>query len=105
MTTLSNRGYPMLREFHVRGAGHVMSVAEAQHYDQRPFRSMLMRGWIEYSPKAKGFRIIDKGRAAWHEFNATAITRQDPSMPLTAYFDAAAFGLSFQKPKRKGATA
>ena len=100
MTTLSNRGYPMLREFIERGPEHVMKIVEAQQYDQRPFRSMLMRGWVEYSPKGRGFRITKQGREAWREFNATGISRKDPSLPLTAYFDADTYGISFQKAKK-----
>jgi len=105
MTTLSNRGYPMLKEFIHRGPEHVMKIDEAQHYDQRPFRSMLMRKWIEYSPKAKGFRITKLGRDAWHEFNQTDIGRIDFHAPLTAVFDAAAYGYSFQKAKAKSKAA
>ena len=90
MTRLSNRQYPMLRQF---CEGQIyMSIAQAQKFDQRPFRSMLMQGWVEYKP-GKGFHITEAGLKAWDEFRFTAIARKNPDMPLTRYFDPAAYGL------------
>ena len=50
MTRLSNRQYPMLHTFIASGSGFYMSIHEAQKFDQRPFRSLLIREWIAYTP-------------------------------------------------------
>jgi hypothetical protein len=92
MTRLSNRQYPMLRAFAATLRDFHMPIAEAQKYDQRPFRSMLVRRWIAYRP-GRGFHITKEGRAAWDEFQAGEIWRKNPSLPLTRYFDPAAYGL------------
>jgi hypothetical protein len=92
MTRLSNRQYPMLRTFADEREGFYMSIHDAQYYDQRPFRSMLIRRWIVYRA-SKGFHITREGRAAWREFQATEIARKNPTLPLTAYFDPGAYGL------------
>jgi hypothetical protein len=96
---LSKRQYPMLREF---SDGGYMTIQRAQAFDQRPFRSMLVRGWIAYTG-ARGFHITSEGKQAWYEFEHTQIVRKDPSKPLTAYFDAAAYGLHARKTKAKAA--
>jgi hypothetical protein len=41
-------------------SGIYMSINQAQHYDQRPFRSMLVRGWIAYRP---GRGLSHEGKA------------------------------------------
>lgn len=92
MTRLSNRQYPMLRQFAKQPDGYHMSIETAQQFDQRPFRSMLIRQWISFRP-GKGFHITRKGLEAWEEFGHTSIKRADPSSPLTAYFDPAAYGI------------
>jgi hypothetical protein len=97
MTTLSNRGYPMLRAFIDNGAGYHMSIEEAQSYDQRPFRSALIRGYIKYSPSRHGFMLTKEGRAAWEDFHHTSIGRIDPTRPLTSYFDPIAYGLDVKE--------
>lgn len=89
MTRLSNRQYPMLLALHDTD---YMSLDEAQAFDQRPFRSMLIRRWAAYRP-GRGFHVTREGRAALQEFLQTDITRKDPSMPLTAYFDSTAYNL------------
>jgi hypothetical protein len=89
MTRLSNRQYPMLRAFM---EVHYMSLSEAQKWDQRPFRSMLIREWVAYRP-GHGFHVTRAGRDAWNEFQNTVIFRQDPNRPLTRYFDPAFYGL------------
>jgi hypothetical protein len=71
---------------------YYMSIEVAQKFDQRPFRSMLIRGWIKFRP-GRGFHITKEGRAAWNEFLTTDIIRKNPSRPLTAYFDPTAYGL------------
>jgi hypothetical protein len=88
--------------------GSYMSIATAQKYDQRPFRSMLIREWITYHPK-RGFHITDAGHRAWLEFHDTEIARKHPERPLTAYFDPTAYFLhvgrraSVHVMKRRGA--
>jgi hypothetical protein len=92
VTRLSNRQFPLLRGFAEEAADYHMSLEVAQLWDQRPFRSMLIRKWISYRP-GRGFHITREGRAAWREFLNTDIARKDPSLPLTAYFDPTAYGL------------
>ena len=96
-TRLSSLQYPLLKIFCETGAG--MSIDDAQHYDQRPFRSMLIRGWVKYSPRT-GFAVIEHGKEAYHEFLSRDILRRNPALPLTAYFDPAAYGLSAPRPKK-----
>jgi len=93
MTRLSNRQYPMLREF---ASGRYMSYERARSFDQRPFRSMLVQEWIAYRP-GSGFHITAKGKQAWEEFLSTEILRKSPWMPLTRYFDPTAYGLTAEK--------
>ena len=91
MTSLSNRQYPMLKTF-IENPDHYMTVSEAQQYDQRPFRSMLIRKYIAYHP-GKGFRLTKEGKKHWLEFERTEIWRKNPLLPLTAYFDPTAYSL------------
>jgi hypothetical protein len=105
MTRLSNRQYPMLHTFIASGSGFYMSIHEAQKFDQRPFRSLLIREWIAYTP-GRGFHATRAGRQAWEEFHHTEIARKNPALPLTAYFDPTAYGLEPKKPyivRRRGA--
>lgn len=100
MTRLSNRQYPMLKSFAEADTKHeFMRIEEAQAFDQRPFRSMLIQGWVKYRP-GRGFHITKEGKRAWREFLMTDIVRKDPTRPLTAYFDPTAYGLAEPKPKR-----
>jgi hypothetical protein len=92
MVRLSNRQYPMLRALYDNGADHYMTITEAQRFDQRPFRSMLIQGWCAYRP-GRGFHITREGKDALHEFMDTDIVRKNPTLPLTAYFDPVAYGL------------
>lgn len=92
MTRLSNRQYPMLQAFVEQGEGRFMSLEDARHWDQRPFRSMLIQGWVVYRA-GRGFHITKDGRRAWSEFLNTDIARKNPQLPLTAYFDPTAYGL------------
>lgn len=103
MTRLSNRQHPMLEAFVEMPSDRYMNVEEAQRYDQRPFRSMLIRGWIAYRP-GRGFHITREGRDAWNEFHRTEIWRKNPTLPLTAYFDPTAYGLRVV-PRKKSAAA
>ena len=96
MTRLSNRQFPMLRVFVEAGPASFMTIEEAQHFDQRPFRSMLIQEWIEFRP-TRGFHVTRKGLDAWYEFQSTEIGRKNPGMPLTAYFDPTAYGLRIVK--------
>jgi hypothetical protein len=90
MTRLSNLQFPMLESL-VNLNGKYMSIEEAQAFDQRPFRSMLVRGYAEYHPRKGsvkgGFSLSKEGRRAWSEFRSTQIFRKNPNLPLTAYFD------------------
>jgi hypothetical protein len=82
--TLSKRSYPMLQAF-VSNRDDYMKIAEAQRFDQRPFRSMLLRGWINFRP-SYGFYLTKEGRQAWHDFHQTDIVRHNPMLPLCAYW-------------------
>ena len=105
MTRLSNRQWPMLKALVDNGSDVYMSIEEAQRFDQRPFRSMLIQGWCAYRP-GRGFHVTREGKAAMYEFENSDIIRKNPSMPLTAYFDPTAYGLKapskkvHQMPKR-----
>jgi|SRR5579862_571220 len=98
MITLSNRQYPMMKAF-IDNPDSYMTIEEAQRYDQRPFRSMLIRRYIAYRP-GKGFHITKEGREHWREFESTEIWRQNPLLPLTAYFDPTAYGLKHEPKPR-----
>jgi len=93
MTRLSNRQYPMLRALVDNGMQHYMTIEQAQQFDQRPFRSMLIQGWCAYRP-GRGFHVTREGKQALEEFVGTDILRKNPSKPLTAYFDPTAYGIS-----------
>jgi hypothetical protein len=82
----------MLQMFAKAGPGWHMTIEQAQKFDQRPFRSMLIQEWVRYRP-GKGFYLTEKGYDAWEEFKGTKILRHDPRAPLTAYFDMRAYGL------------
>jgi hypothetical protein len=98
MTRLSNRQFPMLAAFCDQKNGEYMAVDEAQVWDQRPFRSMLIRNYVAYRP-GHGFHITKEGREAMKEFEDTDILRKNPLLPLTSYFDPTAYGLAPRKPK------
>ena len=89
---LSSRQYSMLKMFIDMPIGQFMRIEEAQHYDQRPFRSMLIQKWVAYAP-GRGFHVTKTGREAYRRFLSTDIARHNPNAPLTAYFDATAYGL------------
>jgi hypothetical protein len=89
----------MLRALVDNGSDHYMTIEEAQQFDQRPFRSMLIQRWAAYRPR-RGFHITREGKAAMAEFLETDILRKNPTLPLTAYFDATAYGLS--SPRKGG---
>lgn len=74
----------MLKTFFDLGNGY-MTQEQARSFDQRPFRSMLMRQYIRYVPN-RGFTITKYGRQQMIVFLATDIARKDPSQPLTSYF-------------------
>ena len=97
MTRLSNRQWPMLKALYDNIGGY-MNIEEAQKFDQRPFRSMLIRGWCAFRP-GRGFHITTEGKDAMYEFQTTDILRKNPALPLTAYFDPTAYGLHVPKTK------
>jgi hypothetical protein len=82
----------MLRAFAEQRDGYHMTIGQAQVFDQRPFRSMLIQKWVAFRP-GKGFHITREGREAWRDYHETEIFRKNPVGPLTSYFDAAAYGL------------
>ena len=92
MTRLSNRQYPMLKMFADAGTGYHMSIKDAQQWDQRPFRSMLIQKWVVFRP-GRGFHVTREGLEAYREFLSTDIARKNASMPLTKYFDPTAYKL------------
>jgi hypothetical protein len=94
----------MLRLFHELGRQKYMTVEEAGAYDQRPFRSMLIRGYVAYAPR-RGFHLTRLGEESYLDFISTDIHRKHMDSPLTSYFDAAAYGLDDKRPKRKKAAA
>lgn len=109
-TTVSNYQLPLLR--HCIRHTNYMSIEEAMEFDQRGFRSFLIRKWLAYRP-GYGFHLTPDGKKAWELLHYTEIRRQDATRPLTRYFDYVAYGLQDprhpHKPKvraiRKGAAA
>ena len=98
MITLSNRQYPMVKAF-LDSSDNYMDIETAQRYDQRPFRSMLIRKWIAFRP-GHGFYLTKEGKNAWLDYHGTEIWRKNPNLPLTAYFDVTAYGLRKAPPKK-----
>ena len=96
MIQLSNRGYPMLKTFFDLGMGKYLTQDQARAFDQRPFRSMLVRNYIRYVPN-RGFTLTKLGHQALVVFIATDIVRKDPTRPLTAYFDPSVYKLKVMK--------
>lgn len=86
MTRLSTLQHVLLRTFAEASPGYHMTYHEAQRYDQRPYRSALIRGYIVYRP-GRGFHLTRAGRAAWEEFQSTEIWRKNPHQPLTEWFE------------------
>lgn len=91
--TLSQLQHPLLKIFVGGGHDFHMSIRQAMELDQRPFRSLLIRQWVVYSSRHRGFHLTREGWEAWERFQNTSILRKDPTKPLTAYFDATAYGL------------
>lgn len=92
MIRISTLQYNMLRMFATEGPGFYMSIETAQGFDQRPFRSMLIQKWVVYRA-GKGFHITREGREAYRDFQSHDITRKNPLLPLTTYFDVTQYGL------------
>jgi len=91
MIVLSNRQYPMVKAFIDSGENY-MDIEAAQRYDQRPFRSLLIRKWVAFRP-GHGFYLTRAGKDAWRNYHGTEIWRKNPTLPLTAYFDITAYKL------------
>jgi hypothetical protein len=85
MINLSNRQYPLLQSFISSGDHSYMTLDQAHAFDQRPFRSMLMRNWVAYRP-GRSFYTTKEGKQAWSDFHQTEIVRRNPELPLCAYF-------------------
>jgi|SRR5215467_8281723 len=86
-TNLSSLGYNMLKLFALRERAYRMPLDIAQKYDQRPFGSMLCRGYIKYDLKLHGFALTDKGYDAYREFETRGILRHIISTRMTHYFE------------------
>ena len=99
MMRLSPLQYNMLKMFAIDGS--YVSILQAKGLDQRPFRSLLIQQWITFKP-GKGFHITQKGVHAFYDFDEHSIIRKNPGLPLTAYFDATAYGLTPSKSKKTG---
>jgi hypothetical protein len=97
-TTVSNYQLPLLRLLIDRGR-RPLPIEEAMELDQRGFRSFLIRKWLSYQP-GHGFRLTAEAREAWDRLHHTEIQRQDPTQPLTRYFDYVAYGLA--DPRQRG---
>ena len=97
-TRMSNRQYALLKAFTSKPQ---MTFAQAAEYDQRAFRSFLIRGYIAYHPHLDHFYVTGDGQEAWRTYQHTDIRRLDPSGPLTAYFDPKLYGLDGLKKKEK----
>jgi len=94
----------MLKMFADSGVAQYMSIDDAQRWDQRPFRSMLIQKWVAYRP-GRGFHVTREGVRAYQEFLSRDIGRKNPALPLTSYFDPTAYGLAAPKPKSKAVPA
>lgn len=96
-TVVSNYQLPLLK--HLLHAGY-LSIEKAMAFDQRGFRSFLMREWLAYRP-GYGFHLTPEGRAAWDLLHHTEIRRHDPTRPLTRYFDYVAYGFTDPRAKKE----
>lgn len=83
--SFSKRQYAMLQTFCDMRPSEYMSINDAMHWDQRPFRSMLLRKWVVYKHNL-GFCATKAGREAMQEFLHFDNARQNPHLPLTATF-------------------
>jgi hypothetical protein len=83
---LSSLQYGMLKAWTARKGDYYMKRSQATLYDQRPFRSMLIRQYVEYDPKVDGFRLTPKGRSAMIDFETRDVLRHFESSKLTSYF-------------------
>src|SRR5215467_10295638 len=105
---LSDRTYPLLQTFEDKTSDYHMKIDEAQKIDQRPFRALLVRGYIAFRP-GRGFHITRAGRDVAKHFLDEDGTRNRRSenrfnAPLTSYFDPVAYGLTPSSGKKKKAT-
>ena len=79
MTRLSNRQYPMLLALCDNGENSYMPIEDAQKWDQRPFRSMLIRKWCAYKPGRGTFTLRGKAARPCRSFpTSTDIARKNP---------------------------
>lgn len=102
----SGRQYQMLQALYDNGVEGGMPIEDAQRFDQRPLRSMLIRGWATYrSNGVRGFHITKEGKEAMENFHTVEILRRNPKGPITSYFDPTAFGITPPRKKEKGARA
>src|SRR5262245_27374195 len=100
-SSISPRGLAMLRIFNQKS--ETMTIEQAREYDQRPFRSMLIRNYIAFRP-GRGFFLTQEGRDAWQTYRSMEIHRSNPNSPLTSYFTAA-YGLGERRRAREASAA
>ena len=104
--SFSGRLYQMMSALYDNGVEGGMPIEDAQRFDQRPFRSALIRGWATYrSNGVRGFHITKEGKEAMEDFHTINILRADPKRPLTSYFEPTQYGLAKPRKKEKGAKA
>jgi hypothetical protein len=101
--TLSGPRHELLGELMTLKSRY-FSIQDAARWDQRTFGSFLIKTathqpWVAYVG-GKGFKITDAAIADWSNYHNAKTTRNDPSRPLTHYFDPAAYGLEPEKIKR-----
>jgi hypothetical protein len=89
---LSNLQFTMLATFAEQPLNYHMTIEEAAKFDQRPFRSMLVRQYVVFRP-GRGFHLTREGRAAHEDFLTTEIWRKNVNGPLTTYFDPTAYSV------------
>jgi len=98
----SGKQLNMLQAFYDNGLAGRVTIEEAMGLLQPTLRSMMIRDYVAYRPNgARGFHITKTGVEAMEDFHAANILRKNPTLPLTSYFDPAAYGLTM--PKQKGA--
>ena len=98
MIQLTERTNGLLEVFAREGLDYHMAIEELQSYDLRPARALHMRGYIAFG--RKGAHITKEGLAAWDKWHNPSLTRKDPTMPLSHYFDSVAYGLPVVRKKR-----
>ena len=99
--SVSRWQFPMLREICALPAGTYMPRSTGNKKDQRTFGSLYHRKWIDYR-MGKGYYATKEGRKECHQYlEAESKNRNDPSRPLSHYFDPIAYALKTEKEPRR----